>query len=207
MKTDKVFTIFNKKGEEFLVYIKDRNTIINLLSEENETMDISELDFNSLKIFNKEMYLFSFMTKKCIQKAYLRDRKSLIDIRNTFICEKVSLTEAYHRFTGRYGETITYYWAKKFLEYGIYTYQDSEKILFIDNYILKYKDIFDGKEYFGFKAYNDEGIYKIDEIFHPGGEYLFTKNIETSEVFKSPYEEKGEVIKLLYKLNNHRREK
>lgn len=127
MNTEKTFIGFNKNGKEILIYKKDENTYINLLSKDNSEYPVDDIDLVSLKPYSKVMKTFKHKTQKGIVKKYEHDRFKILDtgkIKIGYIC---SISDV---------KSLNNYLINKLY-----------KTLFIEHF-LRYEDLYDGSRYF-----------------------------------------------------------
>ena len=84
MNTEKVFRAFNKEDKEILLYRKDSDTYIDLMSKNNEIYPKDNIDLSSLLLLSKTVKLLKYMPEELIKKIYTKDREKLIDTKKVF---------------------------------------------------------------------------------------------------------------------------
>jgi len=79
MNTEKTFIGFNKDGKGILVYRKDDNTYINLLSKDNSVYPICDIDLISLIPYSKLIKAFKYKSKNSIIRKYNKNIEKRIN--------------------------------------------------------------------------------------------------------------------------------
>ena len=206
MNTEKVFTAFNKEGKEILLYRKDNNTYINLLSGNNDIYPKENIDIETLLPLNKSMYIFKNTLKDRVVKMYLKDRSKIIDTDNIIIGEKVTITNFDRKAveSGWYFYNIPLYnyeykWDLTKKELGLYLYFNKIKK---NGYEFDlYKNLFNHKTYYMFDAITNK-LIKYQNLEN-GMEYVIDTTSTLKDIVKEPYLEK----KLVYEAANDARKK
>lgn len=73
MNTEKVFTAFNKDGEEILLYRKDNDTYYDLNSKDNVIYDKENIDLKTLVHASKSVDLKRHMLASTIKRKYKKE--------------------------------------------------------------------------------------------------------------------------------------
>lgn len=78
MNTGKVFTAFSIDNNELLLYRKDNNTFVDLLSKQNDVYPVHNIDLSTLMPASKSLRLRRNMLPSTVRKRYIRDREQLL---------------------------------------------------------------------------------------------------------------------------------
>ena len=92
MDTERAFIGFNTNGKEILVYKKDDDTYINLLSKDNSVYPTDDIE--ALIPYSKAMRTFKYKTRKGIVRKYVLDRNKTFNkskIKIGYICSITNL--------------------------------------------------------------------------------------------------------------------
>lgn len=209
MDTEKVFRAFNKDGKEIVLYRKDKDTYIDLNS--NNIYPKENIDLKTLLLLSKTLYLCRHMTELSIRKKYKKDREKLIETKKVLIGMKVKITELQKEEIDsgvRYYNIpvfpeINYNWNLIPQHFSLYI---PEKPLIIkDRYYDKYtfnllKDLSKFDNYLGFYEGENKNICK-NPNFKNGMEYVIFNGYTLEDIIKESYIEK----KLVYEYANETR--
>lgn len=191
MNTEKTFIGFNKSGREILLYRKEDNTYINLLSKDNSVYPIKDIDLSSLVPYSIVMRTFKYKTRKGIVRKYVLDRNKTFNkskIKMGYICSITNLNVYIDAFLDE-----EFVWDGKIIRPSVFI--EKRK---------KYKDIIDNKKYYV------KGKIKFSKI-KEGNLYVSPIRI----IFKllpiidnlGQYPTKKEVVELSYALKKNNWEK
>lgn len=206
MNTEKVFTAFNKEGEEILIYIKDNDTYIDLNSENNEIIPKEEIDLETIIPANKSLNLRKHMLEASVKRKYRKDREKLVETKNILFGTEYTISniEEIKTESGFYYYGIPLYdyhyeWENKNPTLNLYIF--SKKITKEDYQFEVYKNLYDKEEYIFFKN-NCKHISELPTFnngmkFAYANDYVFLKDILKKSIMtkKKVYEYANEVRK------------
>ena len=183
MNTEKVFTAFNKDGEEILIYRKADNTYIDLNSEKKEIISKEEIDLETIMPANKSLNLKKHMLEASLKRKYRKDREKLIETKNIIFGIEKMVTNLKETKTesGYYFKEIPLYdyhynWIGETNSLNIYTYLKT--ITIDDTYMYEVlKNLYDKEEYILFKS-DKNNICRLP-IFNNGMKYVEAQKIVT----------------------------
>ena len=181
MNTEKVFTAFNKDGEEILIFRKDNDIYIDLNSENNEIIPKEEIDLETIMPANKSLNLRKHMLESSIKRKYKKDREKLVETKNILfgIEYTISNIEEIKTESGFYYYGIPLYdyhyeWENTESNLNLYTFSKKIKE---EGYIFNvYKNLYDKEEYILFKD-NCKHISALSE-FNNGMKFAYTDTNE-----------------------------
>ncbi|MBQ3021024.1 MAG: hypothetical protein IJD92_02215 [Bacilli bacterium] len=201
MNTERVFTAFNKEGKEILLYVKDKDTYIDLLSNNNEIYNKDNIDLTSLKPISNSLDLRKYMLRYSIKNKYKKDREKLIETNNYLLGLKVIVSDYQKWYTGDniFEMEKHHRWQENPKEYDLYRFIKKEEISF-DTTLNIYKNL-SKEDFFGYEENNEpEKLYHMDN-FGNGKEYIITKsNYDLSKMTKKAYLDKKTINEIGYKL-------
>ncbi|MBQ3021025.1 MAG: hypothetical protein IJD92_02220 [Bacilli bacterium] len=205
MNTERVFTAFNKEGKEILLYRKDRDTYIDLNSENNSVYPKEDIDLETIIHASKSLNLFKHMLKSSITRKYKKDREKLIETKNVLfglrqniINLKTTKIDSGWRFYNIPLYNTHYKWDTSGKVMGLYIY--SKSITFDKDYNFKlYKNLYDHNTYFGF--FNEPKDISSNPNFGENMKYVMLSENTLESKIKETYLEK----KLVYEYANQTR--
>lgn len=199
MNTDKVFIAYTKDGKELFLYKKDKNTFINLLSENEEIIPIEEIDLSFLSLAYNLLDLKKHMLKYFIKRKYIKDREQELNTKDYLISLKVRVTNYRTWCTGTnmFNLKKHHYWELNHIKYDIYNYIDKEEVSF-DTVVNVYKNL-NNEKFYGYKNDNEpEKMYHIPN-FENGKEYIIIEE-NLYNATNRAYLDKKTINEVAYKL-------
>ena len=202
MNTDKVFTAFDKEGNELLLYRKDNDTYIDLNSDNNEIIEKDKIDLETLALARKSVDLHKHMLASSIKRKYKKDRSELVNTKEILFgieCTIENLKET-KIFTGwiRGGIPINdyhYKW-KENQNQNLNLYRFKREVEINDYKFNIYINLFDKKEYLVF----NNTVKNICHLpsFGNGMKYIYANDITLEDSIKESVIEKKKVYEYAY---------
>ena len=197
MNTEKVFTAFNKDGEEILLYRKDNDTYYDLNSKDNVIYDKENIDLKTLIHASKSINLSRHMLASAIKRRYKNDREKLINTKDIlfggeFIIKDLIDTkeDSGWRFYGVPKYNHHYTWQKETTE-KMSLFMFSRKLK-IDDYTYNvYINLVDKKEYIVFNN-NVKHISSLPN-FSEGMRYIYSPGLSLQDIVEESILEKKKV--------------
>lgn len=201
MDASRVFTIFDKNGNEKLVFLNKNNKYIDFDGNE---LDKDKLDLETLKYFSSLLKKIKYCPSFIIKYLYNKDRNKLIEADNILIgckykiCDLKAIPIDYY-----YGDTLihdfSYKWNSSDSKVGLYIFL--RKKIHDESKLYKYKlcrNLMDGKKYIGFYKKLDKISYLSD--FGNGFEYVFFDGRTLKSLHKENIVSKKKIYELAYSL-------
>lgn len=210
MNTEKVFTAFNKDGEEILLYRKDNDTYYDLNSKDNVIYDKENIDLKTLVHASKSINLSRHMLASTIKRKYKKDREKLINTKDIlfggeFIIKDLIDTKENSgwRFYGVPKYNHHYTWQNETTE-KISLFMFSRKLK-IDDYTYNvYINLVDKKEYIVF-INNVKHISSLPS-FSEGMRYIYSPGLSLQDVVKESILEKKKVYEYANETRKYKKE-
>jgi len=193
MNTDRVFTAFDKDGNELLLYRKDSETYIDLTSDNNEIVPKDKIDLETLVFARNSIKLHKHMLASTIKRKYKKDRDILIpteiiiwgmektihNIEETPIDIGHGLYDIWFKWQSLNSDNINLYiFSRKVTLNNGFTYN-------------AYINLYDKKEYIVF----NRGVKDISYLynFKEGMKYIYSTGLTLKDFCKEPVLEKKKV--------------
>jgi len=211
MNTEKVFTAFNKEGKEILLYRKDRDTYIDLLSDKNEIYNKDNIELNTLVNANKSLNLKKHMLAAIIKRRYNKDRSKVINTKNILFGQELTITDLKEtkidsgwRRRGRIIYDYKYDWKNEESEYmNIFEFKRQVEI---NDYTYNvYLNLYNKEEYIVFNN-TVKNICKLP-TFGEGMKFIRTVGFTLNDAIKESVLEKKKVYEYSYETSKFKIEK
>ena len=208
MNTEKVFTAFNKEGQEILLYRKDEDIYIDLLSDKMEIYDKDKIDLRTLINANKSLNLRKHMLTALIKRKYNKDRSKLVYTENIllgteFIVRELerTRTDSGYRIHGIPCYDYQYdFKNEKSGNISLFEFKREDKINY--NVYSIYTNLFDKKEYIVFKN-SLKNLCKLPS-FGEGMKYIYVNGVSLEDVINEKVIEKKKVYEYAYEARKYK---
>ena len=205
MNTSRVFTVFDKNGNEKLIFLDENNRYFDFDGNEIEKQ---KLDLETLKYFSSLLKKIKHCPSFIIKYLYNKDRNKLIETDDILIgckykiCDLKTIPIDYY-CGGTLIHDFSYKWNSSDSKVGLYIFL-RKKIN--DKYKLyKYKlcdNLLDGKKYIAFYKKMDKIFFLND--FDNGFEYVFFDGRTLKYLCKENIVSKKKIYELAYSLKKIR---
>lgn len=203
MDASRVFTIFDKNGNEKLVFIDKDNKYIDFDGNELEK---EKLDLETLRYFSNTLKKIKCCPSFVIEDLYNKDRNKLIDADKILIGAKCVINDLKIVPANYYlGDTLMHDFCYKpsfsVAKMGLYIILKEN--MYNNNFLKTYKyklceNILDGKKYIAFYKKLDDIIFLDD--FGKGFEFVFFDGRTLKNLNRGNVISKKEVNELAYSL-------
>lgn len=200
MNTEKVFTAFNKEGEEILLYRKDNDIYIDLNSDNNEIYPKEDIDLTTLVHASRSLNLRQHMLESSIKRKYKKDRNKLLYTKDILFGVERTIKNLIEIPVHTPLEIIyRYNWEN--IEGEYFNLFEYKKTITIDesNFDI-YTNLFDKKEYILFYS-SVKNISKLPS-FGNGMKYIYS-NMSLEETVDESIMEKKKVYEYANELRKH----
>jgi len=200
MNTEKVFTAFNKEGEEILLFRKDNDTYIDLNSDNNEIYNKDDIDFSTLIHAKRSLNLKRHMLMSSIKRKYNKDRSKLVYTKDILFGVERTIKNIEETTVHTPLEIIyRYNWENVDSDY--FNLFEFKRTITIDksNFDI-YTNLFDKKEYILFNS-SVKNISKLPS-FGNGMKYVYS-NLTFAETVNESIMEKKKVYEYANELRKH----
>lgn len=185
MNTKNVFTAFDKNDEEILLYRKDSEHYFDLIN--NKLIPTENLNLSSLIQIKDLLQIKYYATKYIIKQKYKKENSILLPTNNLvmgYVCRMKNI-----KISGHYYDGYDYEWESKKMLISLFIKNNKK-----DNYICLLNN----------KEYDYKGSSNWDMYNKKNGDYYFVPDYDNDLPFISSYENKKDIRKLSYILNNRR---
>lgn len=188
MNTDKVFTAFDKDGNELLLYRKDNDNYIDLNSDNKETFPNDNIDLETLVLARKSINLHKHMLASSIKRKYNKDRSKLVNTKDILFGMEHTIKnlKTTKKETGWYRYNIplfdySYSWGYDTSDnFNLFEFK---RVVKIDDYEYNvYINLFDKKEYIVFNG-TVKHICNLP-TFGDGMRYIYAADITLQDAIK-----------------------
>lgn len=203
MDVSKVFTVFDKNGNEKLVFIDKDNKYFDF--DDNE-LEKEKLDLDTLRYFSNTLKKIKYCPSFVIEDLYNKDRNKLIDADKILIGAKCVINDLKTVPANYYlGDTLMHDFRYKpnlsVAKMGLYIILKEN--MYNNNFLKTYKyklceNILDGKKYIAFYKKLDD-IHFLND-FGKGFEFVFFDGRTLKNLNRGNVISKKEVNELAYSL-------
>lgn len=197
MNTNKVFTAFDKDGNELLLYRKDNDNYIDLNSDNKETFPKDNIDLETLVLARKSINLHKHMLASSIKRKYNKDRSKLVNTKDIlfgmeYIIKDLKTIKSYTGFVRGGIPIYDFHFEWKNNKNGNLNLFEFKRVVEINGCDYNvYLNLFDKKEYVVFTC----GKKNISQLpsFGDGMRYIYANNVTLQDAVKESVIEKKKV--------------
>lgn len=201
MDASRVFTIFDKNGNEKLVFLNKNNKYIDFYGNEIEK---EKLDLETLKYFSSLLKKIKYCPSFIIKYLYDKDRNKLMETDDILIGCKYKICDLNQKIVDYYLDDIPmhdfyYSWNSSDSKVSLYIFL--RKKIHDESKLYKYKickNLLDDKKYIAFYKKLDKISYLSD--FGNGFEYVFFDGRTLKSLHKENIVSKKKIYELAYSL-------
>ena len=186
MNTEKIFIGYSNNYDELLLYRKDNNTYIDLLSDKNSIYPIENIDLSTLVLASNSLDLSKYMLQISIKRRYKKNREQLLESNQIILGDLMRVSDL--------NTNRKYIDFGDFIESNNWIDNPQYRCLFIytksrGDYKI-YKDFSTEKELIGIET--DNKTLKISKMpdFENGTEYIKLFPITLKSIYNQAYFDK-----------------